>query len=86
MPDIKRILVPVNGTEESTKALKLADTLAQIYNAEIALLLVTYFNENTDDKANEDSWPCYALLPVLLPNILIMCLTTLVIIFLQIYK
>ncbi|MBM6833946.1 universal stress protein [Megamonas hypermegale] len=56
MPDIKRILVPVNGTEESTKALKLADTLAQIYNAEIALLLVTYFNENTDDKANEDSW------------------------------
>ena len=56
MPDIKRILVPVNGTEESTKALKLANTLAQIYNAEIALLLVTYFNEGTDDNANEDSW------------------------------
>lgn len=56
MPDIKRILVPVDGTKEASEAVKLADTLAQIYDAEIALLLVTYFNENTDDKANEDSW------------------------------
>lgn len=56
MLDIKRILVPVNGTEESSKALILTDTLAQIYNAEIAILLVTYFNEKTDANLDDDSW------------------------------
>lgn len=56
MPDIKRILVPVNGTDESFKALSLADNLAHLYDAQIALLLVTYFNEKTDNISSDASW------------------------------
>lgn len=54
MADIKRILVPINGTEQSLKALKFAIKLARIYAAQLDLLLVTYFNEDTDD--NQASW------------------------------
>lgn len=54
MADIKRILVPINGTEQSIKALKFATKLARIYDAQIDLLLVTYFDEDTDD--GQTSW------------------------------
>ena len=54
MADIKRILVPINGTEQSFKALKFATKLAKIYQAQIDLLLVTYFDEHTDDE--QTSW------------------------------
>lgn len=56
MSDIKRILVPVNGTEESLKALDIAAELAQLYDARIDLLLVTYFSEETDSNISRESW------------------------------
>ena len=56
MLDIKRILVPVNETKEAFSALSMADNLARIYNAEVALLLVTYFNEKTDSSFDGASW------------------------------
>ena len=56
MLDIKRILVPVNETKEAFGALSMADNLARIYNAEVALLLVTYFNEKTDSSFDGASW------------------------------
>lgn len=56
MPEIQRILVPINGTTESFKALHLACELATIYGAEIHLLLVTYFSAKTDDYAVNTSW------------------------------
>lgn len=56
MLDIKRILVPINDTTEAFKALSMADNLAHIYNAQVALLLVTYFNEETDSSLEGGSW------------------------------
>lgn len=56
MPEVQRILVPINGTTESFKALELACQIATIYDAEIDLLLVTYFSTKTDDYAVKASW------------------------------
>lgn len=56
MPTIQRILVPINGTTESLKALSLASELAQTHQAQICLLLVTYFKIETDDKLATSSW------------------------------
>ncbi len=56
MSDIERILVPINGTEESLKALDLSSELARLYKAEIDLLLVTYFAEKTDSNKLKNSW------------------------------
>lgn len=57
MPEIKHILVPINATDESMKALGFAAKLAKIYGARISLLLVTYFDENTDNsRRNIKSW------------------------------
>lgn len=56
MPNIQQIVVPINGTAESFKALSLASDLAKIYQAQICLLLVTYFSTETDDKSTYSSW------------------------------
>ncbi|WP_302486202.1 universal stress protein [uncultured Megamonas sp.] len=56
MPNIQRIVVPINGTAESFKALSLASDLAKIHQAQICLLLVTYFSTETDDKSTYSSW------------------------------
>lgn len=56
MPDIQQILVPINGTAESLKALSLASNLAKIHQAQICLLLVTYFKTETDDNSFHSSW------------------------------
>ena len=37
MPNIQQIVVPINGTAESFKALSLASDLAKIYQAQICL-------------------------------------------------
>ena len=51
MPNIQQIVVPINGTAESFKALSLASDLAKIFQALICLLLVTFFSTETDDKS-----------------------------------
>lgn len=56
MPNIQQIVVPINGTAESFKALSLASDLAKIYQVQICLLLVTYFSTETDDKSTYSSW------------------------------
>ena len=56
MSTIKHILVPVNGTQESLKALDIAGKFATLYNAQINLLLVTYFTEETDSTNYKNSW------------------------------
>lgn len=56
MPTIQRILVPINGTAESLKALSLASELARTHQAQICLLLVTYFKIETDDNLAYSSW------------------------------
>lgn len=63
MADVKHILVPINGTEQSFNALKFATSLASIYVAQIDLLLVTYFDEYTDDT--QSSWlPSELMIPI----------------------
>lgn len=54
MAEVKHILVPINGSEQSLRAIKFATSLAKIYKAQIDLLLVTYFDEDTD--ASQASW------------------------------
>ncbi len=58
MREVRHILVPVNGTEESLNSLTTAAAFAQIYKARITLLLVTYLKEDTDNTntADRDSW------------------------------
>lgn len=85
MLDIKRILVPINDTKEAFSALSMADNLAQIYNAQIALLLVTYFNEKTDSSLDGASWLSTPL-PVQFPAIPIVYLTVRVCSFPPIYR
>lgn len=46
---VSRILVPLDGEENSHKALPTATFLAKIYDAEIMLLTITYFDKDTDD-------------------------------------
>ncbi len=45
MTDIKRILVPVDGSETADKAVEEAAVLAQAYNAEIHILYVANINQ-----------------------------------------
>ncbi len=56
MREVKHILVPINGTEESLNSLTTAAAFAQIYEARITLLLVTYLKKDTDNTADKDSW------------------------------
>lgn len=57
MRNIKRILVPVDGSEIAVRAVKAAAEIAELYGAEIALLYVSLLPEDTDDtKRAAKSW------------------------------
>lgn len=45
---VKRILVPIDGSIQSLKALPMAVKIARLHQAELALLTVTYFAKETD--------------------------------------
>lgn len=53
---IKRIVVPINGTAESFKALELTAEIARLHKAEVSLLLVTYFKAETDVHYKYSTW------------------------------
>ena len=54
MEKLSYILVPVDGSAGSAKAVKLAATLALATNANLMILHVSYFDSNTD--SDESSW------------------------------
>ena len=56
MLEMKHILVPVSAADESMQALSFAAEMAQIYDASLSLLLVTYFDEHTDGQKTAKSW------------------------------
>ena len=57
MPNIQQIVVPINGTAESFKAFIFSFRFSEKYTqAQICLLLVTYFSTETDDKSTYSSW------------------------------
>ena len=45
MTDIKRILVPVDGSETSDRAIDEAVKIAEVYNADIHVLYVANINQ-----------------------------------------
>ena len=55
MEDPVRILVPVNGTENSDRAVDLGVSLAMAIGASLDILFVSYFDSSTDG-AGGDSW------------------------------
>lgn len=57
MKDVERILVPVDGSAGSDKAVDVAVLVAKAAGAAIDLLHVSYFAEETDDEtAAQASW------------------------------
>jgi len=52
----EHILVPVDGSPASDKAVDTAVLLAQASNAELSLLYVSYFDVGTDDAVARISW------------------------------
>lgn len=56
MNQATRILVPINGTDEALDALPLAEKLARTLDAELMFLLVTYFDEDTDEPTYYTGW------------------------------
>ena len=55
MKEHARILVPVDGTESSDHVVDVAVSLAQVLEASLDILFVSYFDSDTDDF-REDSW------------------------------
>ena len=55
MGDPVRILVPVNGTENSDRAVDVGVSLASAIGASLDILFVSYFDSSTDG-AGDDSW------------------------------
>lgn len=51
-----RILVPVDGSEHSDRAVEKAATMARLCGGEVDLLYVSYLDEDTDAKAAAVSW------------------------------
>jgi len=51
-----RILVPVDGSKNSDKAIAAALDIISVSRGQIDFLYVTYFNGNTDDPAEQISW------------------------------
>ena len=45
MTDIKRILVPVDGSETSDRAIEEAIKIAEVYNSDIHILYVANINQ-----------------------------------------
>lgn len=56
MQDKMRILVPVDGSEHSGKAVEMAVRLAGSIRAHIDLLYVSYFERETDGDPDNPSW------------------------------
>ncbi len=56
MIEIKRILVPVDGSESSEKAVMKAVDLAAVCNAEIDFIYVSHLSDETDSKVAEILW------------------------------
>ena len=54
MKKLARILVPVDGSDGSGRAVALASDLAEIVGAALDILYVSYFDRETD--AQEESW------------------------------
>ncbi len=50
-----RILVPVDGSENSDRAVDVAVSLSESYGAALDILYVSYFDSDTDSE-EEDSW------------------------------
>ena len=55
MKEHARILVPVDGTENSDHVVDVAVSLAQVLKGSLDILFVSYFDSDTDDF-REDSW------------------------------
>ena len=55
MEEPVRILVPVNGSEHSDRAVDTAVSLARATGASLDILFVSYFDSSTDDP-DRDSW------------------------------
>jgi len=51
-----RILVPVDGSKNSDKAIAAAVDITSVFHGQIDFLYVAYFNGNTDDPAEQISW------------------------------
>lgn len=56
MAELRRILVPVDGSENEDKVLEMAVTIASACQSEIHLLYVSYFDGDTDSKIEMISW------------------------------
>lgn len=56
MKKLARILVPVDGSAGSDRAVDMAALLAQASGAVLDLLYVSYFDRDTDDTAAQVSW------------------------------
>ena len=56
MKELARILVPVDGSAGSDKAVDTAVLLAEASGAAIDLLYVSYFDSGTDDTLGQVSW------------------------------
>lgn len=56
MIEVKRILVPVDGSEIVKRTVKQAVDLAQICSAELELLYVSHLASETDSKVAAISW------------------------------
>lgn len=56
MKELARILVPVDGSAGSDKAVDTAVLLAEASGAAIDLLYVSYFDSGTDDALGQVSW------------------------------
>ncbi|WP_110954452.1 universal stress protein [Anaerosinus massiliensis] len=56
MIELKRILVPVDGSESSDKAVVKAVELAELCNAEIDFIYVSHLSDETDSKSAHILW------------------------------
>lgn len=56
MSAFKRILVPIDGSENSDKALQKAIDIALVCQSELHLLYVSLFDGDTDSKVEMISW------------------------------
>ena len=56
MQAFARILVPVDGSKHSDRAVEKAAALAQLCQSELDVLYVSYLDEDTDAKVEKISW------------------------------
>ena len=56
MGKFSRILVPVDGSSDSDKAVDVAVTIAETCGTVLDILYVSYFDSNTDAAEDDDTW------------------------------